>query len=79
MANLYNSNLQDVIKPVEPPLMRNEVAFMFSRKSPCATHIANINLLIQNLSDDGTLELWTMRHLGGTLPKDAPGNDASGS
>lgn len=63
LSNLYRDKLTDKIKAVEPPLVRNEVLFLFSRSSPCVRDIANINLLIEALDEDGTLELWTQNHI----------------
>ena len=67
LTNLYKNHLEDVIEPAEPPLARNEVLLMFSRQSPCAQHIAEINLLIKRLKEDGTLERWTTGHLRGVM------------
>ena len=65
LANIYKDNLQGEVIAIEPPLVSNEVALMFSRKSPCARHVENINLLIEKLNEEGEIEQWTMRHLGG--------------
>lgn len=63
LTNLYRDNLIDEIKVVEPPIDSNEVRFMFSRESPCMGHVKQLNLLIKELADDGTLESWTHNHL----------------
>lgn len=63
MTNIHRDNLSDEIKVVEPPVDRNEVHFLFSRKSPCVHHIANINLLIEKLEENGTLARWANNHL----------------
>lgn len=63
MTNLYRDKLVDKIEPVEPPIARNEVHFLFSPTSPCARDLARINLLIEALDEDGTLERWTQNHL----------------
>jgi polar amino acid transport system substrate-binding protein len=64
MSNIYRDQLTDEIKAVEPPIDRNKVYFMFSRKSPCMEHVRYLNLLIEELSEDGTLDRWTHHHLG---------------
>ncbi|MEQ8390688.1 MAG: transporter substrate-binding domain-containing protein [Thalassospira sp.] len=63
MANISRDKLANEIKPVEPPIVRNEVRFLFSRNSPCARHVENINILIETLDEDGTLQRWTESHL----------------
>jgi len=71
MTNVYKNNLEGVIEPAEPPLARNEVFLMFSRESPCARHIAEINLMIDKLKQNGILEQWTTGHLRGAMGKSA--------
>lgn len=66
MANIYRDKLRDTIIPSEAPLVRNDVHLMFSRGSSCVRHIKNINLLIEKLDQDGTLERWTQNHLADT-------------
>lgn len=66
MANIYRDKLRDTIIPAEAPLVRNDVHLMFSRGSSCVRHIKNINLLIEKLDQDGTLERWTQNHLADT-------------
>lgn len=63
MANIYRDKLLGTIIPSEPPIVRNDVHLMFSRGSSCVRHIKNINLLIEKLDEDGTLERWTQNHL----------------
>lgn len=63
LSNLYRDNLVNLVTAVEPPIDSNEVHFMFSRKSPCMGHVKHLNLLIEKLTDDGTLESWTHNHL----------------
>jgi polar amino acid transport system substrate-binding protein len=63
MTNIYRDNLSDKVTVVEPPVDRNEVRFMFSRKSPCMGHVKQLNILIEQLSEDGTLDQWTENHL----------------
>lgn len=70
LTNIYRDKLEDVIIPINPPLLRNEVYFMFSRQSPCLQHVANINLLISELAESGTLQRWTTLHLRNALPDD---------
>ncbi|KJE34305.1 amino acid-binding protein [Thalassospira sp. HJ] len=63
LANIYRDKLRDDIKIVEQPVDSNDVRFMFSRKSPCMVHVKQLNLLIEELSEDGTLDFWTHNHL----------------
>lgn len=63
LTNIYRDNRTDQIVLVEPPLEQNAVHLMFSRKSPCMEHVKNINILIQQLIDDGTITQWTQNHL----------------
>jgi len=67
LANIYRDNHENVIIPIEPPLLRNEVHLMFSRKSPCLEHVAKINFLISELAENGKLERWTTDHLRNAL------------
>jgi len=63
LTNIYRDNLIDEIFVVEPPIDSNKVHFMFSRKSPCMGHVRNLNILIEQLAEDGTLDQWTENHL----------------
>lgn len=63
LTNIYRDNLIDEIIVVEPPIDSNKVHFMFSRKSPCMGHVRNLNILIEQLAEDGTLDQWTENHL----------------
>ncbi|RCK37756.1 amino acid-binding protein [Thalassospira profundimaris] len=63
MANIYRDKLVDTVIPAETPIARNEVHLMFSRGSACVRHIKNINILIDRLDEDGTLDQWTKNHL----------------
>ena len=63
LTNIYRDNLINDVTMVEPPIDRNEVHFMFSRKSPCIAHVRQINILIEHLTEDGSIDQWTQHHL----------------
>jgi polar amino acid transport system substrate-binding protein len=63
LANIYRDGLADEITIQEQPLEKNEVRLLFSRTSPCLPHVKNINLLIEKLEEDGSLQRWTEAHL----------------
>ncbi|MBX2831198.1 MAG: transporter substrate-binding domain-containing protein [Rhodospirillales bacterium] len=69
LANIYRDQHENIIIPIEPPLLRNEVHLMFSRKSPCVEHVANIDLLVSELSENGKLDRWTTAHLRNAIPE----------
>lgn len=63
LTNIYRDSLSDKITAIEPPIDSNDVHFLFSRKSPCMRHVQNLNVLIENMSENGTLGRWTESHL----------------
>jgi polar amino acid transport system substrate-binding protein len=67
LATLGKLGIQDSIIAVEPPVARNPVHLMFSRKSPCLEHVERINQLIAELGDRGILQERIEYHLSQTL------------
>tara|TARA_B100000674_G_scaffold494290_1_gene518491 strand:+ start:1070 stop:1846 length:777 start_codon:yes stop_codon:yes gene_type:complete len=67
LATLRKLGIEDKIIAVEPPLDHNPVRMMFSRNSPCVEHVAQINLLIAELAQNGTIKERTQYHLEQTV------------
>ncbi|WP_044829332.1 ABC transporter substrate-binding protein [Thalassospira sp. HJ] len=67
VATLQKLGAQNTIIAVEPPVDHNSVRLMFSRNSPCIEHVEQINLLINELTQNGTIKERTQYHLEQTL------------
>jgi len=67
LATLHKLGAQDTIIAVEPPVDHNPVRLMFSRNSPCVKHVAQINMLIAELGQNGTIDDRTKYHLEQTV------------
>jgi polar amino acid transport system substrate-binding protein len=67
VATIRKIGAQDKIIPIEPPISKNPVRLMFSRNSPCLEHVEQINKLIAELRNNGTLQERTDYHLRQTV------------
>ncbi len=56
LANIAKDGIEDVMHMVEPPMIRNQVYYLFSKNSPCVSHIVQINDLIRELDKTGRLD-----------------------
>ena len=63
LANIANDNIGDQIHMVEPPLVKNPVMFMFSRRSSCLKLVPQLNHFIAELEKTGRLMEMTEIHL----------------
>lgn len=73
-ATLHDLGLDHLVSVAEPPVARNNVHLLFSRNSPCLTQVEQINLLIEELTQQGVIAQFTQHHLQQTMMQNASAN-----